>query len=53
VSEWNDTITEGLYNGAHEAFLKMKFLLSTLFAGMFLEVLNLFMAAKNVTNSKC
>jgi 6,7-dimethyl-8-ribityllumazine synthase len=46
VSEWNDTITEGLYNGAHEAFLKMKFLLSTLFAGMFLEVLNLFMAAK-------
>jgi hypothetical protein len=31
----------------------MKFLLSTLFAGMFLEVLNLFMAAKNVTNSKC
>jgi 6,7-dimethyl-8-ribityllumazine synthase len=22
VSEWNDTITEGLYNGAHEAFFE-------------------------------
>jgi hypothetical protein len=46
VAEWNDTITEGYIMARMKLFLENKFLLSTLFAGMFLEVLNLFMAAK-------
>jgi 6,7-dimethyl-8-ribityllumazine synthase len=45
LSEWNDTITEGLYNGAHEAFLEMKFLLNIIRWNV-PGSLNLFMAAK-------
>jgi hypothetical protein len=37
--EWNEAITEGLYNGAEQAFLKT-IPLNILYDGMFLEVSN-------------
>jgi hypothetical protein len=37
--EWNEAITEGLYNGA-EQFLENKVPLNILYDGMFLEVSN-------------
>jgi 6,7-dimethyl-8-ribityllumazine synthase len=39
VAEWNEAITEGLYNGAEQAFLKTRFPLN-IYDGMFLEVSN-------------
>jgi 6,7-dimethyl-8-ribityllumazine synthase len=35
VAEWNEAITEGLYNGAEQAFLENKVPLNILYDGMF------------------
>jgi 6,7-dimethyl-8-ribityllumazine synthase len=52
-AEWNEEITEGLYNGLKQLFLIMKSQQNILFAGMFQGVLSLFMVRKNATNAKC
>jgi hypothetical protein len=53
VAEWNEAITEGLYNGAEQAFLENKVPLNILYDGMFLEVwTNCLWMQKNASNSK-
>jgi 6,7-dimethyl-8-ribityllumazine synthase len=53
VAEWNEEITEGLYNGAEAAFLDNEVPAEHIIRWNVPGVLSLFMVRKNATNAKC